>query len=209
MKSRDLQTTPVLVVSNYTITPDPSGKYLHRFTPESTPTVYQFFANKEPLLTEGERYNVGYEVDNGVNLVDISATARADEVNPSISHYVARKLGEQKRAVETQKSNERVIHSAKDGAYLGKKYAWRIYGMAVARNTFDEYIETINHPHIKCLTNDSASVAYKDANIDTAMDALINSCVKVGNTGNRFRSSLLPGKKWFMVKGLEAITDKK
>ncbi len=209
MKSRELKTTPVIVVSNYTVTPDPSGKFLHVFTPETTPTKYQFLANAEPLLEQGSRYNIGYETTNGINWVDVSATAKADEVTPSVSHYVVRQLGEQRRAVETAKSDSRVAHSATDGRYLGKKYAWRIYGMAVARDTFDDYMEAINHPRVTCSTDGSASIAYKDAGIDSAMDALINSCVRVGNAGNRFSSPLLPSKKWFQVKGISAITDKK
>lgn len=209
MKSRELDTTPVLIVNNYTITPDPSGKYLHRFTPENTSTVYQFLANPEPILEQGERYNIGYEVIGGVNWVDISAISKADEVTPSVSHYFARQLGEQCRAIETGKSNMRVVHSATNGAYLGKKYAWRIYGMAVARNTFDEYMDTIGHPSVPCLTDGSPSIAYKDCGIDIAIDVLIQSCVKEGSTGNRFTSPLLPSKNWFQVKGLTGITDKK
>lgn len=209
MKSRELDTTPVLIVTNYTVSPDPSGKYLHRFTPENTPTVYQFLANQEPVLEQGERYNIGYEVINGINWVDISATSKADKVNPIVSHYFARQLGEQCRAVESNKSDTRVVHSATDGHYLGKKYAWRIYGMAIARNTFDEYMDVIGHSKVNCITDGSPSVAYKDSGIDSAMDSLIQSCVKVGSSGNRFLSHLLPSKKWFQVKGLAAITDKK
>lgn len=186
-----------------------SGKYLHKFTPEHTPTIYQFLANKEPVLEQGQRYNIGYETINGINWVDMSATAKADEVNPTVSHDVARQLGEQCCAVESGKSDERVTHAATDGHYLGKKYAWRIYGMAIARNTFDEYLEAINHPRAKCLTDGAASIAYKDVAIDSAMDSLIQSCVKVGSAGNRFSSPLLPSKKWFQVKGLSSITDKK
>lgn len=209
MKSRELHTTPVLIVSNYSITPDSSGKYLHTFTPGSTPTIYQFIANQEPILRQGERYNIGYEVINGINWVDISACAEADVINPSVSHYVARQLGEQHRDIETEKSDSRVVHSATDGHYLGKKYAWRIYGMAIARDTFDDYMKEINHPSVSCVTDGSPSVAYKNVGIEVAMDSLINSCVKVGNSGNRFSSPLLPLKKWFQVKGLSAITDKK
>lgn len=209
MKSRELHTTPVLIVSNYSITPISSGKYLHKFTPENTSTLYQFVANQEPILQEGEHYNIGYEIIGGVNWVDTSATAKADDVDPTISHYVARQLGEQLRDIEIGKSNSRVVHSATDDLYLGKKYAWRIYGMAVARDTFDDYMSAINPPQTSCLTEGSPSVAYKNTGIDLAMDAFIKSCVKVGNSGNRFSSSLLPSKKWFQIKGLSAITDKK
>lgn len=209
MKSAKLLTTPILIVTNYTITPDNSGKFLHKFTPENTTTVYQFLGNKEPILEKGERYNIGYEVISGINWVDVSAIAKADEVNPTVSHYLARSLGEQIRRAETGKSDARVTHNARDGHYLGKKYAWRIYGMAVARDTFDDYLDAINHPKVQCYTDGSPSVAYKDIGIDIAMDSLIKSCAKVGKSGNRFSSPLLPNKKWFQVKGLTAITPKK
>jgi hypothetical protein len=207
MKSRELLTTPVLIVTNYQIVSNPGGKFLHSFTPENTNTVYQFIANQEPTLEEGQRYNIGFTVDGGVNWVDISATAKADDVDQHKSHYVARLLGEEKRAVETQKSDERVQHNATDGHYLGKKYAWRIYGMAVARDTFDAYLAGINHPSVPCFTEGSASKAYKEEGLAAAMDALIQTATRV--SGNRFQSPLLPSKKWFQIKGIAAITDKK
>lgn len=207
MKSRELQTTPVLVVTNYTVTPHPGGKFLHRFTPESTSTVYQFIANQEPVLETGQRYNIGYNADKGVNWVDISATAKADDVDQHKSYYVSRLLGEELRDIETQKSDERVTHNATDGHYLGKKYAWRIYGMAIARDTFDAYLEEIQHPSTVCRTEDSPSISYKEAGLEAAMQALIQSATRVG--GNRFSSPLLPSKKWFQIKGISAITDKK
>lgn len=207
MKSRELFTTPVLIVTNYRITSHLGGKFLHSFTPENTSTIYQFIANQEPVLEEGQRYNIGFSVENGVNWVDVSATAKADDVDQYKSHYVARLLGEEKRPIEMQKSNERVQHSATDGYYLGKKYAWRIYGMAVARDTFDAYLEEIKHPSVPWLTEGSSSTAYKDDGLSEAMDALIQTSTRVG--GNRFSSPLLPSKKWFQIKGIPAITDKK
>ncbi|MFC0130605.1 hypothetical protein [Ralstonia solanacearum] len=207
MKSRDLLTTPVLIVSNYRISPHVGGKFLHTFTPESTDTVYQFIANQEPLLEAGHQYNIGYTVEDGINWVDPSATAKATDVDPVKSHYVARMLGEQLRAVETQKSRERVMHQPTDGIYLGKKYAWRIYGMAVGRDTFDDYLEAIQHPSVQCFTDGTPSTAYKEEGLAEAMDALIRSVRR--KSGNRFESPLLPSKNWFNVKGLSAITDKK
>lgn len=209
MKSRELHTTPVVIVTNYTITPDLSGKYLHTFTPKNTDTLYQFVANHETLLIEGERYNIGFTVEQGIKWVDISACAKADEVNPPVSHYVARHLGEQNREAETRKSDARISHTATNGHYLGRKYAWRIYGMAVARDTFDDYLSEIDHPRIRCHTDGSPSIAYIDQGIEAAMDTLIKSCVKVGRAGNRFKSHYLPSKKWFTVKGISAISDRK
>lgn len=207
MKSRELFTTPVLIVTNYTVVPHIGGKFLHSFTPETTSTVYQFIANQEPILEQGQRYNIGYNVEDGRNWVDVSATAKADDVDQYKSYYVSRLLGEELRAVETQKSDERVVHNATDGHYLGKKYAWRIYGMAIARDTFEAYLEDISHPSVPCLTEDSPSIAYKEAGLEDAINGLIQSSTRVG--GNRFSSPLLPSKKWFQIKGLSAITDKK
>ena len=208
MKSRELLTTPVLIVTDYTITPDKSGKFLHTFTPETTSTLYQFLANREPVLEQGQRYNVGYRVDEcGVNWVDTSATARAADVDPYESYAHSRKLGEQERANNIRKNDARVVHGAKDGYYLGKKYAWRIYGMAVARDLFDRYLSDIGHPTVPCRTEDNPSIAYKEDGLEEAMKNLVASAVHVG--GNRFSSPLVPSKRWFQFKGLTAITDKK
>ncbi|WP_351089707.1 hypothetical protein [Shewanella sp. S1-49-MNA-CIBAN-0167] len=209
MKDRELHTTPTLIVTNYSIRLNKGGKYLHTFTPESTSTVYQFLGNKEAVLVEGERYNIGYTVDNGLNWVNVSAISKSDIVDPIVSHYVARQYGEQQRDVETLKSNERVKHNATDGLYLGKKYAWRIYGEALARGTFDLYLSEINHPTIDCITDISRSIAYKDDGLAKAIDSLINSCIRVNNSSNRFSSPLIPSKKWFNIKGIQAITDRR
>ena len=210
MKSRDLKTIPVLIVTNYTTKPNSSEDFLHSFTPHNARTVYQFFSEQNtPLLEEGKAYNIAYTEVGGANLVSIKDCAKADLVVPSESHRVARRFGEERRTEETKKSNNRVTHSATDGAYLGRKYAWRIYGMAVAREIFDAYLAEIKHPYVNCITKGTSSIAYLDEGIDKAMEALIESCVRVEDEGNRFKSDLLPGKDWFTVKGIEAITDKK
>lgn len=207
MKSRELHTVPVVVVSNYKIEPHVTGKFLHSFTPESTGTTYQFLANQERLLEEGERYNFGYTIDNGINWVDISAIAKAKNVDPAASFYVARLLGKEMYEIESRKSDDRIVHSATDGHYLGKKYAWRIYGMAVPRDVFDFYLEHIGHPSVPCLTEGSQSIAYKEDGLAAAIDRLRSSLTNISN--NRFSSPLVPQKKWFQVKGISAITDKK
>jgi len=207
MKSRELLTTPVLIVTDYGIVPHKDGRFLHSFTPETTGTVYQFIANREPLLEEGQRYNVGYNTEKGVNWVDMSATAKADDVDKDKSYYVSRLLGEELRESETCKSDTRVKHKPNKDHYLGKKYAWRIYGMAIGRDTFDTYLDDIRHPAVDCFTDKSRSTAYKEDGLLAAMDDLIASAVHIN--GNRFTSPLLPSKKWFQIKGLSAITDKK
>ena len=207
MKSRELLTTPVLIVTNYTIVPNGAGKFLHSFTPETTNTIYQFVANQEPVLESGQHYNIGYTVDSGINWVDIAATAKADAVDKDTSFYVAKILGKEASTVETKKSDERVVHQAKDGHYLGKKYAWRIYGMAIAREAFETYLSDIKHPSTPCFTEGSSSIAYKEDGLASAIDALRISVVR--KSRNRFSSPLMPSKDWFNVKGVSAITDKK
>lgn len=207
MKSRELLTTPVLIVKNYQIMPHSSGKYLHSFTPETTSTTYQFIAAQEPVLESGQRYNIGYTAEDGVNWVDMAATARAYDVDKDKSFYVARELGRQIRAIQTKKSDERVVHRARDGYYLGKKYAWRLYGMAIARGAFEAYLRDISHPSVPCLTDDNDSIAYKEEGLSEAMDALCKSAIRID--GNRFKSPRLPSKKSFQIKGISAITDKK
>ena len=209
MKSRELFTTPTLIVSNYTISIYGDGKFIHKFTPESSDTIYQFIGNKESLLTEGERYNIGYRKIKGVNQVDISVLAKADTVDPKISHYVARLFGEQQRSVETRKSLERVRYSGVSGLYLGKKYAWRIYGEAFTRGIFDEYLKVINYPTVQCLTDGNQSIAYKDEGLSEVMNVFVDSCVNITSNSNRFKSHLVPEKSWFNVKALSAITDRK
>jgi hypothetical protein len=206
MKSRELLTIPVLIVTNYRIVPA-EGKYLHSFTPETTETTYFFLGGKEPLFEEGERYSVGFRSHLGQNWVEPAATAKAGDVDKNQSLYIARVLGEEHREVEVSKSKSRVVHAPITGLYLGKKYAWRIHGMAVARDTFDAYLKEINHPSIACVTDGSRSIAYRDIGLTEAMSALIDTAVWI--SGNRFRSPLLPSKDWFQIKGISAITDKK
>jgi hypothetical protein len=207
MRSRELKTVPEVLPANYTFKPLPSGEILHRFTPQSTATVYQFIGPNEPLLEEGHAYNIGYSTVNGINWVDKPAITRADEVNQHLSHRAARERGERNRAEETRKSNQRVRHSATDGRYLGRKYAWRIYGLAVPKRVFYAFMDSYGHPYVECVTNGTQSVAYKDAGLADAMDAFISSCVRV--SGNRFTSPLLRDRKYFTVNGITAITDKK
>jgi len=55
MKSRELFTIHDLIASNCSITKLASGTYLHKFTPATTPKVYEFEANATPVVVEGER----------------------------------------------------------------------------------------------------------------------------------------------------------
>jgi hypothetical protein len=209
MKPREILTAPIVIVSNYKITVGETGEYLHQFTPKSTSTQYMFFGPKEPLLINGERYNIGYRRTHNQNIVDMSFTCIASEVNPKYSHLYAKEEGGKIAFAEISKSDCRVAHDADDGHYLGRKYAWRIYGMALSRKTFDDYLGYIKHPRVSCFTDGSRSFAYLNDGIDTAIDYFIDSCERVGKSSNRFKSKLFPIKKWFNVKAVNAITDRK
>lgn len=73
MKARTLHTVPDVIVTDYTITQLLNGKFLHRFHPATTATIYEFEANATPRLKEGTRYNIGYVVDQtGKKIVEPS-----------------------------------------------------------------------------------------------------------------------------------------
>ena len=130
MKSRTLLTIHDLIASNYTITKLPSGKYLHQFTPATTSTIYEFEANETPVITTGERYNIGYTVDlSGRNVIDQSALSLTSQVNPMLSFLAAQHIAQGTLAAEKAKNDQRVTHSATDGYYWGKKYAWRMFNL--------------------------------------------------------------------------------
>lgn len=137
----------------------------------------------------------------------IPSIVKADLVTPTDSQYVARMLGEFMRKKETDKSERRVIHLAKDGRYLGKKYAWRIYGMALSKKVFSEYLDAIGYPSVPCTTLGTQSVAYKEAGLVDAMDKFIDSCTRKGK--KRFKSIYLPNKGAFVVRAIKTIMDDK
>jgi L-amino acid N-acyltransferase YncA len=213
MKSRDLFTTYDLIASNYTITSIAPGRYVHKFTPATTSTVYEFEANATPVIEEGQRYNVGYKVDSaGRNIVEQSALSKASEVNPALSYLAAKQIAKEKYSVEKAKNDQRVSHTAKDGYYLGTKYAYRMFGLAITRNTFDSYLTEIKHPSVPCTTSDpersfanDQSIAYKEDGLQDAMDRLFDNPIKVTEV---FYKSPHYSKR-FSIRGINAITDKK
>ena len=214
MKSRDLNTTHDLIVSNYRISPTQGGKFRHTFTPKNTSTVYEFEANSAPLVKNGERYNIGYHVDSsGRNIVDVSALSKTSIVNPMFSFSVAQQLARQNRGAEKAKNDQRVSHSGKGGYYWGKKYAWRMFGTVIGKEAFYSYLEEIMHPSVPCITTNpdlpfssrDSSTAFKEVGLEDAMRKLISSAVKV--SGAYYKSPLYSKK--FSVRGLNAITDKK
>lgn len=213
MKSRDLFTIHDLIASNYKITKLASGKYHHQFTPATTATVYEFEANATPVVVEGERYNIGYSVDDaGRNIIDLSALSLTSQVNPMFSFLAAQHIAAGNHAIEKAKNDQRVTHTAKDGYYWGKKYAWRMFGTVIAKSAFFEYIEEIGHPSVPCITRDpdlpysnDESTAYAEHGLEEAMRNLIASATRA--SAAYFRSPLYSKK--FAIKGINALTDKK
>ena len=213
MKSRDLFTIHDLIASNYTITKLPSGKYRHQFTPATTATIYEFEANATPVITEGERYNIGYVVDDaGRNIIDLSALSPTSQVNPMLSFLAAQHIARGNHTIEKAKNDQRVTHAATDGYYWGKKYAWRMFGTVIAKGAFFEYLEEIGHPSVPCITRDpdlpysnDESTAYAEHGLEDVVRNLIASAVKVSPA--YFKSPLY--SKRFTIKGINALTDKK
>lgn len=212
MKSRDLNTIHDLIVTDYTITKLGPSRYRHSFHPATTSTIYELEDNATPLLKEGHRYNIGFTADKaGRNIVDRSAISPTDMVNPVLSYAAARSYSLGIEATNKENNETRVTHAPTRGYYWGKKYAWRRYGLVIARNAFDQYLEEIGHPSIPCQTQDpdagfsSPSIAYADAGLEAAIDNLISTAVPAGD---RYFKSPHYSKK-FSIRGLSAITDKK
>jgi len=213
MKSRDLSTTHDLIASNYTIAPIAPGRYLHSFTPANTSTIYKFEANATPVIEVGERYNVGYVVNSlGEHLVEQSALSKTSEVNPTLSYEASKQIAKEKYRVERAKNDQRVSHNASDGYYWGKKYAYRMFGTAISRSAFDDYLAEIGHPSVPCITQDpdrqfanGQSIAYKEDGLRDAIDRLFDTAQKV--TPAYYKSALYSKK--FSIRGISAITDKK
>ena len=212
MKSRELLTIHDLIASNYEITKLASGRYLHQFTTATTDTIYEFEANATPVVIEGERYNIGYTVKRGRNIIDISALSLTSQVNPMLSFLAAQHIARGNYATEKAKNDQRVTHSATDGYYWGKKYAWRMFGTVIAKNAFFNYLTEIGHSSVPCITRDpdlpysnEESIAYAENGLEDAVKNLITSATK---TTSAYFSSPLYSKK-FAIKGINAITDKK
>ncbi len=214
MKSRNLYTIHDLIVRDYTVTALPGGKFLHQFKPATTETLYQFETNSSAIeLVDGDRYNIGYIQDaGGRRIIEPSSLGKADTVNKYLSYSAAKQFSLDKLAENQGKNDERVKHKASDGYYWGRKYAWRRYGLVIAKDAFFNYLEEIAHPFVACKTisddigvySNQDSIAYKDEGLEEAMDQLIETAVRVG----RFFKSPRYTKK-FQIRPINAITDKK
>lgn len=214
MKSRDLKTIHDLIVTDYAIQAIGDGKFSHTFRPKTTNTTYIFIANGTAELEEGARYNIGYYVnEKDQNIVDISCLSKNDEINPRISYLYANQLSREKHKINKEKNDARVKYTASNDYYWGKKYAWREFGLFLAKDAFYSYLAEISHPVVDCITsnpdlpysNNDSSMAYKEEGLEDAMLQLITSAKRV--TKVRFESPLY--SKRFTIKGISAITDKK
>ncbi|MEE3935836.1 hypothetical protein V2I68_09755 [Pseudomonas viridiflava] len=154
MKSRNLYTIHDLIVRDYTVTALPSGKFLHEFKPSTTETLYQFETNSSAIeLVDGDRYNIGYIEDTGGRrIIEPSSLGKADTVNKYLSYSAAKQFSLDKLAENQGKNDERVKHKATDGYYWGRKYAWRRFGLMIAKDAFFNYLEEIAHPFVPCKT---------------------------------------------------------
>lgn len=213
MKARELHTIHDIIITDYTVTALPSGKYMHTFHPATTPTIYQFEGNSAPVLKDGDRYNVGFTLTPaGQRIVDRAAMGKVNTVNKYLSYQAAIQLSTDIEGAERAKNDQRVTHSATDGYYWGKKYAWRMYGLVMAKDAFYAYLDEIKHPSVACTTlnpdlpysSGDASKAYRDEGLREAMDDLIETAVQAGRY---FKSPLYASK--FQIKPIDAITDKK
>lgn len=213
MKSRNLRTHHDVIISGYTITPLPNGKYLHQFTPATTSTVYEFEANSAPVLVNGDRYNIGFTLKpDGRRVVEPSAMGKADSVNKTLSLLAAKQQASDDLAENKAKNDQRVTHRATDGYYWGKKYAWRRYGLMMAEGAFLAYLKEIGHPSVPCITSNpdlafpsnDPSTAFKDEGLEEAIDDLIESAERAGQY---FKSPLFSKK--FQIRPIPSITDKR
>lgn len=217
MKSRELKTIHKLIVSNYKMLPTKNeGKFLHTFTPETTDTIYSFQANGVGMLECGQAYNVGYyEEEDGSRIVELSATSKIEAVDPTFSYAHAKFMSNLNSKINKEKNDVRVKHSAKDGYYWGKKYAWRQFGLALPKSAFFAYLKHIEHPSITCKTTNpdlpyqnEDSIAYKEEGLENAIIDLINSSYKA--TNSYFKSPLyFNHQKKFSIYAPNSQTDKK
>lgn len=214
MKSRNLYTIHDVIIRNYTVTAIPSGKFLHQFSPLTTDTLYQFETNSSDAeLVDGDRYNIGFITDaSGRKVIEPSALGKADTANKLLSYSAAKHFSIDKLAENQGKNDTRVKHRATDGYYWGRKYAWRRFGLVIAKSAFYQYLEEIAHPFVRCKTvsedvgiySNDESIAFKEEGLEKAMDELIDTAVRVG----RYFKSPLYSKK-FQVRPVNAISDKK
>ncbi len=217
MKSRTLKTIHNLIVSNYKISPIGNGKFCHTFNPETTSTRYSFEANGTPELEEGQSYNIGYHEDEcGNKVVELSAVSRIEEVNQQFSYHYSRHIAETNKKINKEKNDTRVTHTATNGYYWGKKYAWRQFGLAIPESAFHLYLDHIHHPKVPCktinpdlaFTKNEDSIAYKEDGLEEAIEKLIFSAEKVGKA--YFKSPhYFDNNKKFSIYDPKSITDKK
>ena len=211
MKSPDLHTVYSLTARDYQIEALPNGKFRHSFSPESTGTVYEFEANEEPVIIEGQNYNVGFKRNAaGRNIVDRSTLSLASVVNPTLSYLAAQSLALEKHHEEKAKNDARVTHAATDDYYWGKKHAWRMFGAFMAEDAFIAYLDESGHKSVPCTMYvegypPGESTAYAETGLEDAAYLLLTTAVK--QTKTLYQSPHYSGR--FTIYGINAISHKK
>lgn len=217
MKSRELKTIHDLIVTNYKVVPVTATNFRHSFTPLTTETEYVYYGNSEPILKDGDRCTIGFNVNaNNEKVIDTSALSKVENTDKNMSFLYATHLSKQKHNENKSKNDNRVTpHLVKGKYYWGKKYAWREFGLFISQDAFHNYMDNIQQVKIKCTTIADGyplgqpSFAYLEDGIAHAMKELVDSAEMVKN-GPYFRSPLyMGGKKKFQIRGTQAITDKK
>ena len=177
---------------------------------QQVPTTPAF--NPYPRSVQVGEFEVAIGGGIWVAIGDLSALSLTSQVNPMLSFLAAQQIAKGNYAAEKAKNDQRVTHSAKDGYYWGKKYAWRMFGTVIAKEAFFQYLDEIGHPSVPCITRDpdlpysnDQSTAYKEDGLEEAMRNLIVSATKA--SAAYFKSPLYSKK--FTIKGINAITDKK
>ncbi len=212
MKSRELNTIHDLIVTDYKIEPIGGGKFRHFFHPKTTEKIYEFIANGAAELEEGQRYNIGYRIIDGKNIIEPSCLSKSDDVNPLLSYLHAMEFSKSRKIINKRKNDDRVNYDKTNGYHWGPKYAWREYGLVIAKDAFHSYLEEINHPKIACvitnpdnLAQTTNTEAYADEGLENAIALLIQSAEKVSKI--HYKSPHYSRR--FTIRGIEAITDKK
>ncbi len=202
MKSRELNTINDLIASDYKIDPISGGKFRHYFHPKTTNIIYEFVANGAPEIEEGQRYNIGFRVDDeNQNIIEMSCLSKNNEVNLILSYLHSMQFSQNKKIINKQKNDDRVEYDKSHGYYWGPKYAWREYGLVMPQSAFRSYIEEIDHPKISCiitnpdnLAQTTSTVAYADAGLEEAISELIKTASKVTKISHCYIQSALPSE---------------
>jgi hypothetical protein len=216
MRERNVLNCPGLIASNYKIIKT-GDLFFHEFTPQTTQTVYRVVTTSSvPVVEEGEYYNVAYNLEDGIRLVDPNSIVKITVAGEKELIRIYEEAFDDKKAFhqrEKAKNEARVKPYKKDGKYYwGKKYAWRVFGIMLSKDAFYNYLKEINHTTIPCIVfnedrNDppGASIAYQEEGIKEAIETLLKTAEP--SSGKYYKSPHFSKK--FTIKTPDAFFDKK